>query len=1112
MRTNSGYQRVLLGIALAGLLAVPAAWGQETEKLPPGRKLVALEALPQRIELKHPFDYTLLLITGVLDDGSRVDVTRQVQREYPAALITISPTGLVRPRADGQGQLILRLAEHALTLPVVVQGQKTIHQVSFIREVMPVLSRIGCNAGTCHGSAKGKNGFQLSLRGYDPFFDHRSLTDDIWGRRFNRAAPERSLMLLKPSGAVPHGGGVLIHPGEPYYELLRTWIAQGVKIDPDSPRVQKIDIYPSQPVLPLPGMKQQMVVYATYTDGTVRDVSAEAFIETSNKEVAEVDKNGLVTAMRRGQVAMLARYEGNYAVASLIVMGDRSGFTWQPVPEYNWIDTLVYEKLKELKIQPSEVCTDSEFIRRVYLDLTGVPPSPEEVRAFLDDPRPSREKRDALVDRLIGSPEYVEHWTNKWADLLQVNSNFLGMEGAQRYRDFIRQAIASNMPYDQFARAILTARGSTYDNPAGCYWKILREPGEAMENTTHLFLAIRFNCNKCHDHPFERWTQDQYYHLEAYFARVQRREDPRSKGQKIGGTDVRPAVPLYEIIEDSPGGEVKHARTGQVAEPRFPFTHADMPPANLSRREQLARWITSKENPYFARSFVNRIWSYLLGVGLIEPVDDIRAGNPPTNPKLLDRLTQEFIASGFNVQHLMRLICKSRTYQHSILTNRWNADDDTNYSHALARRLPAEVLYDTIHRALGSVSHLPGLPPGARAAQLVDPKAKVPGGFLDLFGRPPRESACECERNNSMLLGPVLALINGPEIGEALRDPNNRLARLVAQYADDAKVVEEIYLALLARYPTKQELALGIETLRNNRELHAQMQSEYARLKAQLEAYEKELEARQPAWEAGLKRQPTWTILEVLEAKGKAGTVLTRQADGSFLASGKNPTPETYLLRAKTPINDLTGIRLEVLPDPSLKNKGPGRASNGNFVLNEFKVQVQLPGQKPHPVVLSRAVADFSQGGFEVQKAIDNNPGTGWAIAPQFGQRHVAVFELKEKLHLPAGAELLITLEQNFPGKEHNIGRFRLSVTPTPPPLSATELAPEVAQALFTEPAKRTPQQQALLRNLCRAQDTRLPQLQQEVQAHEVPADPRLLGAQDLAWALLNSREFLFNH
>ncbi len=709
-RTHPSF-RIAGVLTLAAALTTTAA-APAQEKLPPGAKVVRLEAYPKSVELKHPFDYRQLLLTAVLDNGERIDMTRGVKATVPAALVKLSPQGLVRPMADGNGALKFSLANQSVTVPVKVSGQKVEQDVSFIRDVMPVLGRMGCNAGTCHGAQAGRNGFQLSLRGYDPLFDHRALTDDLSARRFNRAAPERSLMLLKTSGAVPHVGGVLTQPGEPYYELLKSWIAAGVKFDPKTTRVKSVEVLPKNPMLPLPGAKQQMAVLATYADGSKRDVTAEAFIDSSNIEVATVERGGLVTAVRRGEAAVMVRYEGAYTATSLIVMGDRSGFAWQPVPEYNYIDKLVYDKLKQVKVLPSELCTDSEFIRRVSIDLTGLPPTAAQVRAFLADKRDSKTKREALVDQLVGSPDYVEHWTNKWADLLQVNRKFLGVPGAEAFRTWIKKSVAENMPYDRFAHTILTASGSNVENPPAAYYKILRDPGATMENTTHLFLAVRFNCNKCHDHPFERWTQTQYYQMAAYFAQVGRKEDAKYKGQKIGGSAVMGAVPLVEDIFDKKDGEVTHARTGVLTPPAFPFLHSDLAPKTAPRREQLARWITSKQNPYFARSYVNRLWSYLLGVGLIEPVDDIRAGNPPTNPQLLDRLTAEFIKSNFNVRELIKTICKSRTYQHSYVANRWNKDDEINYSHALARRLPAEVLYDAIHRVTGSTSKLPGLPPG----------------------------------------------------------------------------------------------------------------------------------------------------------------------------------------------------------------------------------------------------------------------------------------------------------------------------------------------------------------------------------------------------------------
>jgi len=1107
--------RYILAALTVGLLASAASAAEPVETLPPGAKVVKLQVHPPRIELKTPFEYTQLLLTGQLATGEQLDVTRLVKFDAPP-LARVNATGVVRPIADGSGVLKVSLQDQTLSLPVEVKGQKDKYNVSFVRDVMPTLSRAGCNAGTCHGAQKGRNGFKLSLRGYDPLFDHRSLTDDLKGRRFNRAAPDTSLMLLKCTGTVAHAGGVLTQPGEPYYELLRAWIADGVKLDLKSPRVRSIDVLPKTATIPLPGMKQQIAVYATFSDGSRRDVSVEAFLVSSNTEVATVDRAGTVTAVRRGETTMLARYEGAYAAAEIVIMGDRKGYQWHEVPEYGYIDKLVDAKLQQMKILPSEICTDAAFIRRVYLDLTGLPPAASEVRAFLADPRTTRIKREALVDKLVGSPEFIDHWTNKWADLLQVNRKFLGEQGATAFRNYIRQAITSNKPYDKFAYDILTASGSNMTNPAASYYKILRDPDAAMENTTQLFLAVRFNCNKCHDHPFERWTQDQYYQTAAFFAQVSRSEDPKFKGQRVGGTAVEGAVPLVEIIADQKAGEVKQIRTGQVAPPTFPYLHKDLAPPTASRREQLAHWVVSKENPYFARSYANRLWSYLLGAGIIEPVDDIRAGNPPTNPALLDALTDDFVKSGFNVQHMLKTICKSRVYQQSVTTNAFNRDDEINYSHALVRRLPAEVFYDTIHRATGSLTRLPGLPPGARAAQMLDSTADVPGGFFVQFGKPARESACECERSSTMMFGSVLNLVNGPVVGNAINDPSNGISKLVATEKDNAKVIEELYLSFLSRLPTKAESQAGLQTLKDGEEAYQTLVAEAKQHQDALAAREKSLDANQAAWEVGIKNTvpPTWTPLEVVNAVSKGGAVLVKQKDGSILASGKNPSPETYTVKASTNLNGITAIRLEVLPDPSLPAQGPGRAPNGNFVLSEFKMTYTLTGEKkpPQPIALQNARETFAQATFSAAQAIDNNPATGWAISPQFGKAHSAYFELKTPLAAPKGATFTFTLLQRFAGKDHNIGRFRLSVTTNKTPLSLKGPPAAIASILATEPAQRTPQQKAELRNFYHAMDPELPRLRQLVAEHPMPVDKRLPGAQDLAWALINSKAFQFNH
>ncbi|MCS7272205.1 MAG: DUF1549 domain-containing protein, partial [Gemmataceae bacterium] len=438
---------------LTGAEPAPSAPPVE-EKLPPDTTVTHLAVHPSRVELRGPFAYAQLIVTATLSNGETADVTRLAQYDLPAGL-TID-AGLIRARQDVHGTISVRLGNHSVQVPVQASAVQSDFPVSFVADVQPVLSKLGCNAGTCHGAAQGKNGFKLSLRGYDPLFDYRSLTDDLEGRRFNRAAPEKSLMLMKPAGVVPHQGGVLLQLGDPNYELLRRWIAQGVRFDPQTPRVRSIDVFPKNPIIHRIGQKQQFAVYATYSDGRVRDVTAEAFLESSNTEVATANSRGLVTTLRRGEATMLVRYEGAYAASTLIVLGDRTGFEWIQRPVYNFIDELVDAKLKKIKVQVSPLASDEEFLRRVYLDLTGLPPTADEVRAFLADPRDSRQKREELIDRLIGSEAFVEHWTNKWADLLMVNRKFLGENGAAAYRQWIRQAIASNMPYDRFAYTILT--------------------------------------------------------------------------------------------------------------------------------------------------------------------------------------------------------------------------------------------------------------------------------------------------------------------------------------------------------------------------------------------------------------------------------------------------------------------------------------------------------------------------------------------------------------------------------------------------------------------------------------------------------------------------------
>ncbi len=1086
---------------------------EPAEALPADVQVVSIAAEPAEIQLTWKFDYVQLLLTATLDNGETLDVTRLAQIEADAGHVNVSPSGVVTALSDGQSDLVCRVGGQQIAVPVSVANSQSKLTVDYIHDVMPVISKMGCTAGTCHGSKDGKNGFKLSLRGYDPIADTRSFADDLGARRINRASPENSLMLLKATSAVPHAGGQVMKLGSPYYEIIKAWIADGVKLDPTTPRVTSIALSPANPVVPREQMRQQMRVLATYGDGKIRDVTHEAFITSGNGDIAAADDAGLVTALRRGEAPILARFEGAYTATTMTVMGDRSGFAWHSPPRNNYIDDLVYQKLQRVKAAPSPLCTDEEFVRRVFLDLTGLPPTVEQFRAFVDDQRETWIKRNELIDALVGCEAYVDHWTNKWDDLLQVNRKFLGAEGAEAFHDWIRGHVEHNTPYDEFAYSILTATGSNRVNPAASYYKVLREPSEMMENTTHLFLATRFNCNKCHDHPFERWTQDQYYELTAFFGRVGLKQDPEGGDKKIGGSAVEQATPLYEIVYEKDDGEITHERTGQQAAPEFPY-QSDMVSAEAStRRERLAKWITSPNNEYFAKSYVNRIWGYLLGRGLIEPIDDIRAGNPPTNPELLEQLTRQFVDSGFDTRDLVRTICKSRTYQHSVQTNEWNADDTLNYSHATARRLPAEVLFDSIYQVTGTTTNIPGVPPGTRAAQLPDVGIKLPSDFLEQFGRPARESSCECERSDSVLLGSVMTLVNGPTISDALASPDNAIAKLVTECQDDRQVVNDLFVRILNRTPSEAEIAAGVEAMAAATEDEMRLRADVDEKLAAHNKYRESLPEKFAAWEATLLA-PQWQVLEIVEFSNTMGAALTKESDGSWVVTGNNGKG-LYEFKSYTALEGITGFRIEVLADDRLPNKGPGRADDGNFVLTEFKVSAAAKNEpeKSTSVTLERAQATYSQNDFDVAKAIDGKEDDrGWAVSNQLGRNHTAIFQTADNIGWEGGTTLGFVLNQNYSGDKFSIGRFRISATTSPRPHALTDPPEELRLVVLTPADQRTADQQETLLNHYRKTDGELRRLEAELTASRGrAAGHRLLGAQDIAWALINSPAFLFN-
>jgi hypothetical protein len=800
---------LLVALVVAGAfstVARGAATSTAAPPAPPIPSVLALKLEPDSLTLKDARDERRVLVKGVVDGDQFIDLTSDAKLKATSAAVEIDAQGYIRPKSKGSTEVVISAAGKQIKLPVTVEDS-ALAPVRFVRDIQPILAKAGCNQGTCHGSAKGKNGFKLSLRGYDPDYDYAALVNDLSGRRFNRVNVDDSLMLLKPLGEVPHEGRQAIKPGSREHQLIRQWILEGTKSeDTAAARARSIEILPKEAEMDLAGRSQQFLVIAKYADGSTHDVTREAHFSVSNTEVTDVNKDGLVKGLRRGEAALLVRYEGIYGTALLTIMGDRSGYQWTDVPEHNFVDKHVNAKLRKMKILPSELTTDAEFMRRVYLDLTGLPPKAEKVRGFIDDKTPSKEKREKLVDELLGSNDYVEFWANKWADLLQCNSENLGQKSVWLYRNWIRQQVADNTPYDKFVRTLLTAKGSSYDNPAVNYLRVLREPGKMTEDVSQTFLGVRFNCNKCHDHPFEKWTQNQYYEMGAYFAQVGFKKGQVGKEVIFAEAGGSFQVTSEEIVYHKyDGGEVKHLKTDAVVAPKVPVGAAKTVAAGADRREPMVDWLVSPENPFFAKSMANRIWSYFLGRGIIDPVDDIRASNPPSNPELLEALTAQFVKDGFDLRKLMKAICQSRTYQLSIVRNKWNEDDTINFSHAHPRRLSAEQMVDALAMATGTKVKLAGIPSGMRAAQIPDGMV-VGNDFLQLFGRPKRQSACECERSSSLTLSHALSLINGPTISEAVASPDSRLAKLVQTEKDDRKLVEDIYLSCLSRPPTEKEL------------------------------------------------------------------------------------------------------------------------------------------------------------------------------------------------------------------------------------------------------------------------------------------------------------------
>jgi hypothetical protein len=762
-----------------------------------------LKLVPAETVLTGPFASQRLLVlsetSGKIDGDHTARVTFHSSNP---AVATVNETGQVRAVGDGETVITAVEGSEKTTAKVRVTKTKSPFTWSFGNHVIPVLTKLGCNSGACHGALAGKGGFKLSLRGFAPAEDHFVLTRQALGRRVNLLEPGQSLMLRKPTMAVSHGGGLKLEVDSPEYRLLADWIASAAPGPrSDDPHIRRLEVFPTAATLK-PGATMQVIVRAWYSDDHAEDVTRWAKFSSTEDLVATVSDSGQIRVAGHGEAAISVLYSNLVASCRIAspLPNKIDPRIFADAPRKNYIDALVLKKLEMLRIPPSPQCSDHEFIRRVYLDAAGILPTPEEVSRFLADASPDRRAR--LIDALVERPEYVDYWTYKWSDLLLISSRKLPQPAVWAFHQYVRQSVADNKPWDQFAREILTAQGNNLQQGAANYFVIHKDISDLTEATAVTFLGMSVTCCRCHNHPLEKWTQDQYWSMANLFARV-----ALKNGDRAGEVAVL----------SQPAGEALHPRRG-VAMPPAPL---DAPPLPLDspvdRRCYLADWLTSPDNPYFARALVNRVMHNFLGRGLVEAEDDLRQTNPPSNDELFDALTKDFVSHRYDVKHLIRTILNSATYQRSSVPVPGNEKDDRYYSHYLIRRLPAEVVLDTYSHVTGvptvfnqvllgssgGVAATSAFPPGTRALQLPDPLIVSP--FLDAFGRPERSQVCSCERQQESSVTQALHLTNGKTLNDKLRSKNSRVEQWVKEKVSADEAIRRIYLLALCRAPAPAE-------------------------------------------------------------------------------------------------------------------------------------------------------------------------------------------------------------------------------------------------------------------------------------------------------------------
>lgn len=748
-----------------------------------------------------------LLVSAFHDDGSISDVTRQaVLTVSDPAVLTIDATGLAVPAADGKVTVTATLGKHSASASVDVTGFAHPLPINFRNQVVPVFTKLGCNGGGCHGKSGGQNGFRLSLLGFYPEDDYEYLRKESRGRRIFPGVPGESLLLKKAIGRSPHGGGKRMEQDSYEYDLLVRWIEQGMPYGTDAdPQVTSIQCVPDARVMRR-NSEQQISVLATYSDGYVEDVTRMALFEPNDAEMAECSVTGLVnTNDLAGEVAIMARYQGQVATfrATLPLGADTSTL---PEPT-NLVDQAVFNKLRLLGIPASDRCDDATFLRRASLDIAGTTPTEAQVREFVADT--SSDKRDRLVDRLLESPMYADHFANKWNFVLR-NKKERGEDtaGTLLFHRWLWDSIYDNKPYDLMVREIVSATGDPLINPAVTWYRGVGNVEEQVEDTAQLFLGIRIQCARCHHHPFERWSQDDYYGLAAFYNRVGKKTIPNAAGN----------VRDRRVFHNEGLATANNPRSGKALRPTG--LGADAPydvPADQDPRIKLADWMSDPQNPFFAKSLVNRYWKHFFNRGIVEPEDDMRATNPPSNPELLDALAARFIESGFDMKDLIRTICRSSTYQLSSLPNDYNGSDKQNFSRYYPRRLSAEVLYDAFHQVTGSSQNFGGMPAGTRALQLAD--SSTGPYFLQVFGQPKGDTACECERSMDANLAQSLHLLNGKEIQEKIAAESGRAAALAKDNSrSHEERVKDLYLSVFGREPAESEQATAVSYLKRNEE------------------------------------------------------------------------------------------------------------------------------------------------------------------------------------------------------------------------------------------------------------------------------------------------------